>query len=67
MVDLIVHSAERGVPCVQPIAIEGILDAFKEARKRIGVDLACTLTIGLWEKAWEPRLAKMKRGNFLAI
>jgi glycosyltransferase involved in cell wall biosynthesis len=57
MVSLIVHAAELGVPCVQLLAIDRILDAFREAKRRTGVDLACTMTVGIGDRAWELKKA----------
>lgn len=57
MVDLIVYAAELGVPCVQLLAVDRILDAFREARRQSGIDLASTLTIGFGDKDWELREA----------
>jgi len=53
MVDLMVYAAELGVPCVQLLAVDRILDAFRESKGQSGVDLACTLTIGFGDKDWE--------------
>jgi len=53
MVNLMVHAAEIGVPCVQLLAIDRIMDAFKEARIQSEIDLASTVTIGFGDKDWE--------------
>jgi hypothetical protein len=57
IVDLMVYAAELGVPCVQLLAVDHILDAFREARRQSGVDLASTLTIGFGDRDWELRQA----------
>lgn len=53
MVKLMVYAAEIGVPCVQLLAVDRIMDAFKEARIQSGIDLASTITIGFGDKDWE--------------
>ena len=53
MVSLMKYAAELGVPCVQLLAIDRVLNAFRDARAESEVDLACTLTIGIGEKEWE--------------
>jgi len=57
MVKLMVYAAEIGVPCVQLLAVDRILDAFRESKRQSGVDLACTLTIGFGNKDWELKQA----------
>lgn len=53
MMNLMKYAAELGVPCVQLLAIDRVLNAFRDARTESEVDLACTLTIGIGEKEWE--------------
>ncbi|MFB0532748.1 MAG: hypothetical protein ACETVU_03665 [Desulfatiglandales bacterium] len=57
IVDLMVYAAELGVPCVQLLAIDRILDAFRESKAQSGVDLACTLTVGFGDRDWELKQA----------
>lgn len=57
MVDLMVYAAELGVPGVQLLAIDRILNAFRESKRQTGVDLACTLTIGFGDREWELKQA----------
>jgi len=65
MVKLMVYAAEIGVPCVQLLAVDRILDAFRESKRQSGVDLACTLTIGFGNKDWELKQASDKSpGSF---
>lgn len=44
------YAAELGVPCVQLLAVDCILDAFRESKGQSGVDLACTLTVGFGDR-----------------
>ncbi|UCG64275.1 MAG: hypothetical protein JSW12_16780 [Deltaproteobacteria bacterium] len=53
MVNLMVYAAQLGVPCVQLLAVDRILDAFRDSRVQSGVDLACTLTVGFGDRDWE--------------
>jgi hypothetical protein len=53
MVNLMVYASELGVPCVQLLAVDRILDAFRESKGQSGVDLACTLTVGFGDRDWE--------------
>ena len=57
IVDLMVYAAELGVPCVQILAIDRILDAFRDAKTRSGIELACTLTVGYGNRDWELKQA----------
>ena len=57
MVNLMVYAAKLGVPCVQLLAVDRILDAFRESKWQSGVDLACTLTIGFGDRDWELKQA----------
>lgn len=57
MVDLMVYAAELGVPCVQLLAVDRLLDAFRESKGQSGVDLACTLTVGFGDRDWELKQA----------
>ncbi|NOQ95217.1 MAG: hypothetical protein GQ555_01200 [Desulfobacterales bacterium] len=57
MVNLMVYAAELGVPCVQLLAVDRILDAFRDSRVQSGVDLACTLTVGFGDRDWELKQA----------
>jgi len=57
MVDLMVYVAELGVPCVQLLAVDRLLDAFGESKGQSGVDLACTLTVGFGDRDWELKQA----------
>lgn len=57
MVNLMAYAAELGVPCVQLLAVDRILDAFRDAKAQSGVDIACTLTIGFGDKDWELKQA----------
>jgi hypothetical protein len=57
MVGLMVYAAELGVPCMQLLAVDRILDAFRQSRDQSGVDLACTLTVGFGHRDWELRQA----------
>jgi len=57
IVDLMVYAAELGVPCVQLLAIDRILDAFRESKAQSGVDLACRLTVGFGDRDWELKQA----------
>lgn len=57
MVKLMAYAAELGVPCMQLLAVDRILDAFQEAKTQSGIDLASTLTIGFGERDWELKQA----------
>ena len=57
MVNLMVYAAEIGVPCMQLLAVDRIIDAFKESKRQSGIDLACTLTVGFGNKDWELKQA----------